>query len=65
LGRRNSHRIDLEAEPPVAVLGPNYIRLPRGPGGLHLLPFLLRARVCRRRAVLREERAPLSLDLLP
>jgi hypothetical protein len=53
LGRRNSCRIDLEAESPIVVLGPDYIRLPRGPGGLHLLPFPLSARVCRRHAVLR------------
>jgi hypothetical protein len=64
LGRQNSRRIGLEAELPVAVLGPDYIRLPRGPGGLHMLPFPLSARVCCR-AVLREVRAPPSLDPPP
>jgi hypothetical protein len=64
LGRQNLRWIDLEAEPLVTVLGPDYIRPTRGLGGLHLLPFPLGARV-RRRAVLREVRAPPSLDPLP
>jgi hypothetical protein len=50
LGRRNSRQIDLEVDPPVAVLDPDYIRPPRGLKGLHLLPFPLKARACHRRA---------------
>jgi hypothetical protein len=32
LGHHKLHRIDLEARPPVAALGPDYIRPTRGPG---------------------------------
>jgi hypothetical protein len=62
LGHQNLRRIDLEAQPPVAVLGPNYIRPPGVPGVLHLILFPLNTRVCCRHAVLREVIAPPSLD---
>jgi hypothetical protein len=39
LGRRKLHRKDLEARPPVAALGPDYIRSPRGPGAFTCFHF--------------------------